>query len=483
MNGLFQSVLGLSWKGGLLIMAVLLLRLVLRKAPRRTVCLLWLLVGLRLLVPFEIVSSLSLQPALETVPLVSTVADAVPEDTGWENEPVEMPDNVEVDDVVAKRGRAAYLWAAVALAMGCYGLWSYVRLRRRVREAICVSPGVYEYPGLETAFLLGYLNPRIYLPAGLQDAAPVLAHERTHIRRGDHWWKLLGYVVLTVHWFNPLVWLAYGLLCRDLEMACDEAMIREMDLPQRKAYSAALLACAARSSMGVCPVAFGEVSVKQRIEGVMNYKKPRFWLCLLGAAAVVFAAVCFLTNPQNQDLATCRRALKAFQRQEVQHVVMESTAEGNYHLGKGTTKGEFWLCGEDWLRTAEDGSDEGRTFAWMYVDGCGYERYWEDGVPFWKPQEEHLLPDRMWLYTFDLDAQPLELVEHEVTDEAEMFEFRCENGDIVTFWLMNEKLDRVEWVTVLTTRVDQEFLASRTTVLMTIVPTTKEEAAAVIAAQ
>ena len=324
MSELFRDVLNASFQGGVVILAVLMLRLILKKAPKKYICLLWILVGLRLLVPFSIESSLSLQPNMDRYTTVRTEAEmpsqkhtvqampAVPEDAA-------MPDDAEAvyGDAFAVSGMdgveememlvidwtviAAGIWAAVACTLGIYSLISYIRLKSRVREAVIASEGVWECDRLDTAFILGYLRPRIYIPMGLTEKSKsfILAHERTHLKRGDHWVKLMGFAALAVHWFNPLVWAAYVLLCRDIEMACDERVVRDMGLEERKSYSAALLSCSSsRGRLAACPVAFGEVSVKQRIVSVLNYRKPRFWLTLLAVVAVIFVAVCFLTSPE-----------------------------------------------------------------------------------------------------------------------------------------------------------------------------------------
>ena len=331
MAELFEQVLRASLYGGILIGAVCLLRILLKNAPKRLTCLLWLLVGLRLLLPFDIQSEFSLQPKLikteqtariqpaesgteargEILNTQGEVIATRPTTQGW-GEILDSRGEILVskplkpaaaDKEVTLGTLLPRFWLAGVAAMGLYSLIAYLRLKRRVRDCIVLEEGIWFCPGLDTAFVLGILRPQIYLP-GLAEAEMgfVVAHERAHIARKDHWWKFLGYGVLAVHWFNPLVWLGYVLLCRDLEMACDEAVIRSLDLAERKAYSQALLSCAARHSLiGACPVAFGEVSVGERIKSVMNYKKPKFWICLTAVLAVIVAAVCFLTVPSTAD--------------------------------------------------------------------------------------------------------------------------------------------------------------------------------------
>lgn len=320
MKELFLSILNASLHGSIVIAAVLILRLVLKKAPRALFCLLWLLAGLRLVLPFEIESRLSLQPDMEPVVLNQTVEipvaaempdttlplpqeempadtqqEAPREQTGFvyieENETIRLP---ELGDILC------WVWLAGAAVMLMGSMISYFRLKHRLREAWKTEDGAWTCPELDTAFVLGILKPRIYLPAGLKEPERglILNHERTHISRCDHISKLAGYWVLAVHWFNPLVWVGYACLCRDIEMACDERVVRGMDVQARKDYSRALLNCAgSHGGLTACPVAFGETSVKQRIVSVLNYRKPGFWVMVVAVVALVFVVVCLMTSP------------------------------------------------------------------------------------------------------------------------------------------------------------------------------------------
>ena len=329
MTELFSAILKASFQGGVVILAVIALRFLLKKAPRSLFCLLWLLAGLRLVMLFEIPSPLSLQPRLEDTYLAIHVQQPVqvpdiviqnpagqPLDTPAE--PVQTPNlpgaNVQMDNFPYKveDGKAepirygdiaAQVWLLGAAGMLIASLVSYLRLKRRVREAYLIENGCFACPGLDTAFVLGFLPPRIYLPLGLSDQEKkfIFDHENTHIARHDHWFKVLGYGILSIHWFNPLVWLGYGLLCRDMELACDEHVVKYMTLPERKAYSAALLSCGGKTArISACPVAFGESNPKKRILNVLNYKRPSFWIVLLAVAAILFVSVCLLTSPENQ---------------------------------------------------------------------------------------------------------------------------------------------------------------------------------------
>jgi len=333
MSELFSAVLKASFQGSLVILAVLVLRLLLKRAPKSIFCLLWLLAGVRLVLPFEIQSPFSLQPRLEDTQIsiqaqqpVQTPDISVQNPEGQPLEtpaepvvPPEIPegnwDDVQTDSYIygEKDGVitepvdpvniAAWVWFLGAAVMLSASVVSYWKLKRRVREAYLLENGCFECPGLDTAFVLGFFPPRIYLPLGLTDQEKkfIFDHENTHIARHDHWFKVLGYGVLSIHWFNPLVWLAYSLLCRDMELACDEHVVKYMTLPQRKAYSAALLSCGGHTArIAACPVAFGESNPKKRILNVLNYKRPGFWITMLAVVAVVFVSVCLLTSPENQ---------------------------------------------------------------------------------------------------------------------------------------------------------------------------------------
>ena len=334
MTEVFTAILKASFQGSIVILAVVVLRLLLKKAPKSLFCLLWLLAGLRLALSFEIQSPFSLQPRFEETSIGIQAQEPVrlPENVvqHQEGQPLETPaepvtspelpagngahvqtDNFlyEVENgslkLISYADIAAQVWLLGAVVMLFASLVSYWKLKRRVREAYLIENGCFECPGLDTAFVLGFFPPRIYLPMGLSDREKqfVYEHENTHIARNDHWFKILGYVILSIHWFNPLVWLGYSLLCRDMELACDEHVVKYMTLPQRKAYSAALLSCGGRTArFAACPVAFGESNPKKRILNVLNYKRPSFWIVLLTVIAVIFVAVCLLTSPGNSGL-------------------------------------------------------------------------------------------------------------------------------------------------------------------------------------
>lgn len=309
-----KNLLTMSLSGSILILLVLALRLVLKKAPARLVCLLWVLVGLRLVLPFHIEADFSLQPDTQQLlkPVVSsqehTLQEYMPQDmvpampTVGENITIHTGIGVttQVQRTIDWMAVAAYVWAFGAAVMLVYAVLSYIKLKRQVREAVVAADGCWECASLNGPFLLGYLRPRIFLPVGLggSDREYVLSHERTHLAWGDHWTKLIGFLCLSLHWFNPLVWLAYWCLCMDLETACDEQVVKGYDAEKRKAYSKALLSCSAGSRpVSACPIAFGEVNVKERIMKVLNYRKPGFWICIVCILALIGAAVFFLTDP------------------------------------------------------------------------------------------------------------------------------------------------------------------------------------------
>lgn len=310
MGNLFLKLLNMSITAGWLILAVILLRLLFRKAPKWISCLLWVLVALRLICSVSLESIFSLIPSGETIQH-DTVVSANPSI----NSGVGLVDNV-VNPVLRESFRpqsvadvnplqvwlfaAEIIWAAGVCVMLLYALVSYVRLRIRVRAAVRLYDSVFLCEFIDTPFILGVVRPRIYIPYGMGEELrePVLAHEKAHLKRGDYFWKVLGYILLSVYWFHPLCWAAYVLFCKDIELACDERVIRNYDFHQKKMYAEALLECSVkRHSVAVCPLAFGEVGVKARIKSVLHYKKPGFWVLTAAVLACAAAAVCFLTDP------------------------------------------------------------------------------------------------------------------------------------------------------------------------------------------
>ena len=311
MDAVFLKMLNMSITASWLILAVVVLRLILKKAPKRIICLLWVLVAIRLVCPFSIESALSLIPSAETIPEALFVLEPSENQQNAELEieinPV-IPGNYNpeiettVDRIQVKAIYATLIWLVGVAAMLLYAAVSYLWMRRKVRASIHISDVVWICDDIKTPFILGIFKPRIYLPSGIDDetAAHVVAHENAHLKRRDHWWKPLGFLILAFYWFNPVIWLAYILLCRDIELACDEKVICGMEKSDMIAYSEALYSCnAPRRLVMVCPLAFGEVGVKERIKTVLNYKKPVFWVIVVAVVACVVVAVCFLTNPKS----------------------------------------------------------------------------------------------------------------------------------------------------------------------------------------
>lgn len=312
MAEVFQKLLNMSIAAGWLILAVVALRFVLKKAPKRFVLLLWAVVGLRLALPWSIESALSLIPSAQTLPEGIMLERAPVLDTGISalNGAINpgftaafTPElGASANPLQVLLPIAAALWMLGAAAMLLWALVSWLRLRKRVREAVRLEENVYECE-IASPFVLGLFRPRIYLPFSLENGERelVLAHERAHITAGDHIIKPLGWLLLAAHWYNPLVWLAYALFCRDIELACDERVVRGLSLSDRADYSQALLDLSRpRGGVRACPLAFGESSVKGRVKSVLSYKKPAFWLVLLAVVVCVGAAVCFLTDPKEE---------------------------------------------------------------------------------------------------------------------------------------------------------------------------------------
>lgn len=303
MDSLFTSVLEISWQAGLIALAVMAVRPLLRRAPRRAVCMLWLLVALRLLLPARLTveSPVSLQQP-ESPPIQAYQELRQQEKVYVSAPPEQRP---EMAGPAAAQGFALLdqlpaIWLTGVGCMALYMALSLLRMRWRLRAAPRIQDNVYRCTDWSTPFVLGVLAPRIYVPETVseQDFPQVLAHERCHIRRWDHVWKPLAFLLLAVNWFNPVLWAAYVLLGRDMERACDEMVLKNATPSQRAAYSRALVACAAQPKMAaVCPLAFGEVAVKERVKNVLNYKKPALWAVILLVVAAAIIGVCLLTRP------------------------------------------------------------------------------------------------------------------------------------------------------------------------------------------
>lgn len=328
MAAVFLKLLNLSISASWLVLAVLVLHLVSKRSPKWMNVLLWGIVALRLVLPFSVESALSLIPSAETVSPAVVQFDPAPTITSG----VSIIDNavnpslsehfaavptMSVNPLYVWTEIAGWVWLIGLGAMLLYALVSYLRLRRRVSVSLPVQDHIYLCDAISSPFILGVVKPHIYLPSGLDEVQRqnVLSHEQAHLARRDHWWKPLGFALLAVYWFNPVLWLAYALLCRDIELACDERVIRTMDESAVKTYSTVLLACSMpRKAVITCPLAFGEVGVKERVKNALHYKKPAFWVVAASVTVCIVVAVCFLTNPPTDTDAA---GLVGFHREQV----------------------------------------------------------------------------------------------------------------------------------------------------------------------
>ena len=394
MQSFFYGLARQSLTAGWMILALLVLRPLLKKAPRAVSCLLWGLAAVRLVFPFSLESRVSLVPQQIAAPVRVT-----PIDPTYFAGPTIQTGAPAAAQVVSRgiswREVVPWVWLIGVAVMGIYALVSYLRLARRVRASVRIKDRLYICDNVSSPFILGLFRPKIYLPSDLVQPATdyVLAHERAHLRRGDHLWKPLGYALLTVYWFNPLCWLAYILFCRDMEQACDEAVIKNMTQKDKKAYSAALLQCSMpRSAIAACPVAFGEVSVKQRIRGVLNYRRPTLWVVAASAVLCMVLAACFLTDPVEANQAEAE-ATESAELQE--YPLYSSPSEGSrtvYQL----------LPGEDYtiIRTEPIGDrlwayvvcQDGKTFGWMILgtEEAAFARTSEAAIETPKPDGDYI---------------------------------------------------------------------------------------------
>ena len=369
MNELFLKIINMSISASWLILAVLILRLVLKKAPKWVNVLLWGIVAVRLICPLSFESALSLIPSSETIPLDIEMAAKPTIDSG-------VPAiNSVVNPVLSSFAPPQHvltsanplqiwipilniIWLIGVGALLLYTAVSYWRLCRKVDTAVRYKGNIFQSENVSSPFVLGIIKPRIYLPFNMngQDLEHVVAHEQAHIRRKDHWWKPLGFLLLTIHWFNPLMWLAYVLLCRDIELACDEKVIKELGNEQRADYTQALVACSVnRRMIAACPLAFGEVGVKERVKSVMNYKKPAFWVIIIAVIICVGVAACFLTNPK-QDRYTLRIVVPAGSQEEFVYTEEEvSTVRNSIKIWSGDGLGDTEVLLFPVNKTAETG--------------------------------------------------------------------------------------------------------------------------------
>ncbi|MEH2958592.1 M56 family metallopeptidase [Candidatus Merdisoma sp. JLR.KK006] len=342
MDRIFLSLLNRSIAAGWLILAVLMLRLLLKKAPKWIPCILWGIAAVRLICPFSPVSAFSLIPSGETLSRTTVMYAQSPEITSGVSvlnralNPVirgtfAPAPGASVNPLQVWMFLGGILWAVGLTALLLYALESFLRLHIRLRESVPLERNIRLCDAIESPFILGIVRPRIYLPSGIKEEEMkyVLAHEHAHLKRKDHWWKFLGYFLAAIYWFHPLVWAAYILFCRDMELACDERVIKGLDIEGKKAYSHALVTCSvSKRTVMVCPVAFGEVGVKKRVKAVLHYQKPAFWVILAAIFACVIVAVCFLTNPR-KDTYEVRIVIPAGSEGEIYYSDAEISPYGN----------------------------------------------------------------------------------------------------------------------------------------------------------
>ena len=405
MSDLFLKIVNMSISASWLVVAVLILRLVLKKAPKWVNVLLWGIVAVRLICPFSFESALSLIPSAETFPEKIISGPSFDVQTGIT--PIDNRINDYLGDryfegvtVPTNNGNnvmtiLTIVWIIGILLLATYTIISYQRLNRKVDTAVHYKDNIFQSENVSSPFVLGIINPRIYLPFNMngQDLEHVVAHEQAHICRKDHWWKPLGFFLLTIHWFNPLMWLAYVLLCRDIELACDEKVIKGLSNEQRADYTQALVACSVnRRMIAACPLAFGEVGVKERVKSVMNYKKPAFWVIIIAVNVCVGVAVCFLTNPK-QDRYTLRIVVPAGSQEEFVYTDEEVSAVRNsIKIWSGDGLGDTEVLLFPVNKTAETGYTATYLTHGMPVEfDAGKDTWFKIGVNMQNPTNEDII--------------------------------------------------------------------------------------------
>ncbi len=361
MDTVFLKILNMSISSCWIVLVVILLRFVLKKAPKWINCVLWGIAGLRLILPFSLESIFSLIPSPQTLPQEvlgyegtqlqqPAVLDVISNPIFSESISVDL--GQAVDRVQLRMTTMTAVWLFGIAVLLIYTLISYLRLKRKVGTAVKLRDNIYQSENVVSPFVLGLIKPKIYLPFNIstQDMNHVISHEQAHISRKDYLWKPLGFLILTLHWFNPLVWVGYILLCRDIELACDEKVVKELNNEQRADYSEALLTCSVnRKMIAACPLAFGEVGVKNRVKSVLNYKKPAFWIIVIAIIVSIAVAVCFLTNPLNSSVYNSRYetskclysyVVSADKETKSNELVFDITSDGKVYktFGDGTTE-------------------------------------------------------------------------------------------------------------------------------------------------
>ena len=325
METLFLKLINISITATYFIVAILFLRFIFRHIPKKIYCALWGIAGLRLILPFSIESIFSLVPSAETIPIdiiyqrnpqinsgMSFVNNSLNPIISESFAPSEL---TSANPLQIWSTLLSVLWLFVFICLILYMLTSYILLRYRMRSATFYRDNIWQSDKTDSPFVLGIIKPRIYIPYNISesDIQYVISHEKAHIRRGDHFYKPIGFLLLSIYWFNPFIWIAYILLCRDIEMACDEKVISKYEIDEKRAYSSALLNCSIkRHRIAACPLAFGEIGIKERIKGIMSYKKPAFWLIVASVVLSIILSVCFLTNPSSSNVSIDDFKLKSY---------------------------------------------------------------------------------------------------------------------------------------------------------------------------
>ena len=367
---MFLKLTNMSISASWLILAVFVLRFALKKAPKWVNVVLWGIVAVRLICPFSIESALSLIPSTETIPMNIEMAGRPAIDSGIDvvNSAVNPIISASFTPNPGASANPLQIWIPVAsviwllgmVVMALYTAVSYFRLYRMLNTAVRYEKNIFQSENVTTPFVLGIFRPKIYLPFQIAegDLAHVVAHEQAHICRKDHWWKPLGFLLLTIHWFNPLMWLAYVLLCRDIELACDERVIQKLGNAQRADYTQALVSCSVnRRMIAACPLAFGEVGVKDRVKTIMNYKKPAFWLIVVAIILCMIVAVCFLTDPiqekNPQSFLNHRNSISLSEQQDVIPAIHYSNVNDQGSIGIGMVEGKAFATYLDTVQWSE----------------------------------------------------------------------------------------------------------------------------------
>lgn len=421
---LFLKLLNISIIAGWFVLAVMVFRVLFRKAPKAFHVGLWVLVGIRLVLPFSIESTFSMVPSAETIPEEILYATEPMIHSGVEflNSTVNpilstslAPEaGASVNPMQIIVILASNVWVLGMIIMMSYTIISYLRLQKRVREAVWIKEDIWVCDRIDSPFILGVLRPRIYIPStlGENELEYVIAHEKAHIRRRDHWWKPFGFLLLTIYWINPMLWIAYILLCKDIELACDEKVIGSMGMESKKPYSMALINCSvSRKSIAACPLAFGEVNVKNRIKSVLNYKKPGFWLIVIAVLISAGIAAAFLTDPVTTDVG-------------------KITQEKGYYILE-QNEYEFTATIPKDVLTEEAFTNEGQTFKTdeVIVYSTDTTNIYLKHVMLSNESEEYL----NFIFDFsyhDLDRNSLVLLPYVKSDKGYTFTIRLKSEDL-----------------------------------------------------